>query len=209
MGDQGILAMPPEAALRAFERILSATSPQIGVMAVDWSKYCAALPLGCEPRHLAELAKETRSDRAKTPGRPAGEVPFLQRLADAPASKRVPLLIELARAQAVRVLGLDPSRPLDPQRPLHELGLDSLMAVELRNALGAALGRSLPATLLFDYPTLDVLARHLKRLLFPDSLDPSHAEARRTSAVEGLDRLTDEEAELLLLNELRSSKENV
>ena len=67
----------------------------------------------------------------------------------------------LLRAEAARVLGLPAGRPIDPRVPLRELGLDSLMAVELRNALGLALGRTLPATLLFDHPTLEALGRAL------------------------------------------------
>jgi acyl carrier protein len=45
--------------------------------------------------------------------------------------------------------------------PLGELGLDSLLVVELRNRLGSALGVSLPVTLLLDYPTLDTLTEYL------------------------------------------------
>ncbi len=87
------------------------------------------------------------------------------------------------QAQALKVLGLDAGSALDPQRPLNELGLDSLMAVELRNALSLALGRPLPATLLFDYPTLDALAGHLGRELSDDLPAPVIAQPAAVHAV--------------------------
>jgi hypothetical protein len=52
-------------------------------------------------------------------------------------------------------------------QPLNEVGLDSLMAVELGKAVGAGVGRSLPATLLFSYPTVEDISTYLSKLLFP------------------------------------------
>src|SRR5690606_32385071 len=67
--------------------------------------------------------------------------------------------------EASKVLGLPAGTPIGARQPFHELGLDSLMAVELRNAIGAAVGRPQPATLLFDHPTTDSLVEHLLELI--------------------------------------------
>ena len=96
-------------------------------------------------------------------------------------------------------------KPLDPRRPLHELGLDSLMSVELRNALAVPLGRTLPPTLLFDYPTIESLALHLANDVL--NLDLAGAENPDAAAAASkdwkeLEMLTETEAEALLLAEL-------
>jgi acyl carrier protein len=101
----------------------------------------------------------------------------------------------------LHVLGLDAGTPVDPKTPLKDLGLDSLMAVELRNALTRSIGRPLSATLLFDYPTLAALTAHLMRLLGLDEPAPAEPAAIDTRA-DALHDLSDEEAEALLLQEL-------
>jgi acyl carrier protein len=52
------------------------------------------------------------------------------------------------------VMGFTPA----PEQPLMEAGLDSLGAVELKNALASRFGAELPATLTFDYPSITALA---------------------------------------------------
>ena len=52
-------------------------------------------------------------------------------------------------------------RAVDPEEPLMEAGLDSLAAVELRNALAAHWSLTLPATFVFDYPTAAAMAHYL------------------------------------------------
>ena len=61
-------------------------------------------------------------------------------------------------------------REVDAGAPLMEAGLDSLGAVELRAALSAAFGVELPATLIFDYPSVSALSRHLATFALPPEL---------------------------------------
>jgi myxalamid-type polyketide synthase MxaE and MxaD len=112
------------------------------------------------------------------------------------------------REQTVRVLQLPPNRALDPDRGLKELGLDSLMAVELRNRLQASTGRALPTTLAFDHPTVTALARYLAQEVL--ELEPVEPDAARAVGTEGaaaaVSRLSEAEAEELLMRELARSQ---
>ncbi|MCP5070956.1 MAG: amino acid adenylation domain-containing protein, partial [bacterium] len=69
--------------------------------------------------------------------------------------------IELVRDEVATVLGLDERTPTPVELPLVRLGLDSLTGLELRNQLETRTNTSLPATLAFDYPTIEAIAERL------------------------------------------------
>ena len=75
-----------------------------------------------------------------------------------PAGRRAALRDRIAQECAAM---LSIAGAIDPRRPLQELGLDSLAALELRNRLGRLVGAVLPASLLFDHPTVAALTEHL------------------------------------------------
>ncbi|MEV2224424.1 SDR family NAD(P)-dependent oxidoreductase [Nocardia vinacea] len=83
------------------------------------------------------------------------------RLSSTPDSERFDVLLEIVRGQIATVLGHENTNAVTADRAFNELGFDSITAVEFRNALKAATGLPLPATLVFDYPTPQALARYL------------------------------------------------
>jgi acyl carrier protein len=88
-----------------------------------------------------------------------------QQLADASPGERHELLVDYVRGSVAAIMRLEAAASVDRRQRLMDLGLDSLMAVELRTLLGTGLGLShtLPATLIFDHPTVGAIARYLER----------------------------------------------
>ena len=166
---QGIHAVAPAQGLVALERLMKQERAQVGVLPIDWRRYEQHLGSGGLPPFLSEV-REQSAPTLQPPARAAMAVgkaaahraiDLGRRLKETPAARRRPLLAAFVRERALRALGVDPARAVDPRMPLGDMGLDSLLAVELRNTLGAAIGKPLPATLLFDYPTLDALTDYL------------------------------------------------
>ena len=95
---------------------------------------------------------------------------FAAELLAANPGDRYDLLLDRIQSEVKRVLRL-PAKP-DLNQGLFELGMDSLMAVELRSRLEAGLGQALPSTIAFDHPTIARLARHLLDLIAPSDAAP-------------------------------------
>ncbi|MET8162601.1 SDR family NAD(P)-dependent oxidoreductase, partial [Sphaerisporangium sp. NPDC005289] len=112
---------------------------------------------------------------------PVGAGSFADRLAELPAAERQAAVTELVRAQAAAVLGYGAAESVPVDRAFQELGVDSLMAVELRNRLGRAVGLTLPATLVFDHPSVNALTDFVLRRLLGGQADQRRT--RRPAAV--------------------------
>ena len=198
---RGLLAMSAGDALNAFDRAIDASS--------GGTAHVVAIALDAERLDdrtvFAGLRRSTTT--APAPGL------LDEWAATVPGMRRFTISAFVAE-QARKVLGLSAGDVISARQPFQESGLDSLMAVELRNAIGAAVGRPQPATLLFDHPTTDALVDHLVALL--ESARSVPAEPTAPAAAPGsppnptteagdtrsLYELTDDEAEALLLAEL-------
>jgi len=152
---QGLGSIDPQSGLRVLDHLMAAGVTQAAVMNARW-KTMLAPSAGWRPPLLRDLEAEPAVAPAAAPARPS----FLREIEDAPALRKWPLLLTHVAEQAGKVLGLDPSG-LDARQGLRDLGLDSLMALELRNRLQRSVGQPLRSTLAFDFPTIDTIAHHL------------------------------------------------
>lgn len=119
-----------------------------------------------------------------------------------PAAQRDATLVTALRQAIAAVLGLADAAQVGRQQRLFDLGLDSMAAMDLREILQRRLGLRLRATVLFDYPSVDALSRFLLHELFAEA-EPAPTATRAAFTAAQVEQLSDDEAEALLLAELR------
>ncbi|MFI1110078.1 type I polyketide synthase [Streptomyces physcomitrii] len=135
---------------------------------VDWTPFFT----GLAPRRVALPTYAFQRRRHWLDDAPAAPTAASAEPAAAPARQADPTPgpvtdtpvenpLDLVRAHAAVVLGHHDATEIDPQLSFKELGFDSVTAVELRDRLASATGRSLPATAVYAYPTPARLAHHL------------------------------------------------
>ncbi|PYQ39697.1 MAG: hypothetical protein DMF77_20715 [Acidobacteria bacterium] len=217
--DVGLSPIPPDEGMAILERVIGSGLAQVTVLPVQWPRFLAQFEAGSEPRLFAEVAREVRPGTSARSAAAAGEL--RKRLEGTPPSKRRRVVLAHVREQVLKVLALDSSQPLDDRQGFQALGMDSLMAVELRNRLQAATGRPLSSTLAFDYPTVEAIAGYLATEVF--GLEPEVDEeeqreaaeeaerdaAQRSAVLAELESLSEVEAEALLLQELDANRKAI
>jgi acyl transferase domain-containing protein/acyl carrier protein len=144
--DEGVRYFSPARAMRAFASTLDGPPAQLVAGECNWDRFIASKPV---PDSLyRELAGEGDANR---------DTVDLAGLLEQSGEERGAAIERMVRARAVAVLHLDDIDDVDPGMEFAQLGLDSLMVVELKNTLEATFGLPLPASLASDYPSARVL----------------------------------------------------
>ncbi|PSF37367.1 beta-ketoacyl synthase [Aphanothece hegewaldii CCALA 016] len=145
---QGIGAISPEQGLNILEQLMSEAVAQVGVIPINWTKYPLKTPFYADFSEINQLQPKQQSD-------------ILQQIIGKRGNERQAFLITYLQTEVAKVLGLPSAKLPHPQQGFFDLGLDSLMSVELRNRLEANLGLTIPATAIFEYPTIKALSQYI------------------------------------------------
>ncbi|AWY74064.1 polyketide synthase [Mycobacterium tuberculosis] len=186
--ESGLQPMADEVAIGALPLVMNPDAAVATVVvAADWPLLAAAYRTRGALRIVDDLLPAPE-DVGK------GESEFRTSLRSCPAEKRRDMLFDHVGALAATVMGMPPTEPLDPSAGFFQLGMDSLMSVTLQRALSESLGEFLPASLVFDYPTVYSLTDYLATVL-PELLEIGATAVATQQATDSYHELT--EAELL------------
>lgn len=160
---RGVRTLSPADALAGMADVMVGAAasgvPSAVVARMDWARFLPVY-LQAGPRALlAEVAGEV-PESSSAPGVPAGTTRLVERLTSAPIQQRKKLVLEELRDAVAEVTQIDAAE-IREETGLFDLGLDSLMAVELRRRLEQSVGAELPATLAMDHPRLTDMADYL------------------------------------------------
>lgn len=204
---QGIMPLTPKQGIQLLERIIEKNPIQVMPASIDWSRllkfYTTIPPM------LSYLAEEVNlSSSAQIKGERDGIM--REKLLAAPPEERSEMLESYIQEQVAKVLRIPPSR-LDREKSLMNTGLDSLMALELKNRIESNLAIDLPVTNLIKGPSIKELAAQLLDQLtvssWPTQLTDGYSE-QVNQILEEIERLSEDEVRALLAQEEKSIQES-
>ncbi|NEO36797.1 MAG: type I polyketide synthase [Moorea sp. SIOASIH] len=207
----GVDPWQPEEAMSILPSLIGSNSPQVIGAKVNWDVFKPLYEVKGQRALLANMGVNSQIQDSQIDHKestPAQRPDFLKQLANAPAQKRQDLLVAYLQKEVTQVLGLDQSHPIKGQQGFAELGMDSLMAVELKSRLEASLGQTLSSTLAFNYPNINALANYLAQDVLcldrpEDSLGLGHSNSESSSTTPAeVEELSEEDWASLLDEEL-------
>ncbi|HEY5806468.1 MAG TPA: SDR family NAD(P)-dependent oxidoreductase [Povalibacter sp.] len=215
LGSRGIGCFSPREGLTALNMLLKADRVQTAVVPFDVEKWQATAPASSRTRLFEKLrtGKPVAAIEASANAAGPARVDIRLQLTAAPGERQRARVMETwLREQAAAVLRLPPAR-VESDKPLKTLGFDSLLAVEFRNRLETSLGLQLPATLIWNYPSLAQLGPNLIERLAAASppapavnAEPANEHGVQPGALEtsAVAQLSEAEAERQLEQHLRN-----
>ena len=159
LAERGIKTMSPSDALTGLADLMAADGTAQGVLArIDWERFLPLYQQTGRRSLMTELEREI-PEIVSAPTA-SGKTELVERLTNAPVQQRRKLLLDHLRNAVADVTRVDPAE-IREDAGFFDLGMDSLMAVEMRRRIEAGVGAEIPVTLAMDHPRLSDVADYL------------------------------------------------
>ncbi|MES2221688.1 MAG: type I polyketide synthase [Acidobacteriota bacterium] len=165
LSEAGLLAMPSEVVLDLFPDLISSSRAQVAIARIDWNVLKPILEAQRFRPMLIGLGQgssQLREDKLLS----TTLATLLEDLIHKRPEDRRQAIEAFVQEQSAQVLGFRRGEVPPVDIPLTDLGLDSLMAVDLKNRLQAGLGQNLSPTVVFDYPRVSDMVDMLDTMLW-------------------------------------------
>ena len=172
LSDWGLREIAPDCGLAILEQFLQQETAQVGVLPIEWSKWLQQF--SSLPPFYEQVAPSFSGQKES--------LDFGRELKQLPTAERRSRLVSQLQILVAKTVGLKDAAQVPLEARFVDLGLDSLMAMELRHHLQSSLGCSVRSTVLFRYPTLAELADYL----YQDVLDLASAETMSSPLIDSL-----------------------
>ena len=170
LGKMGISALSCDQAVKDMERLLGSGQIRVAVANVDWPLF-RALYENKGRRPLLENMPHQMTDPQQEEGRRGGSS-FSVKIRDADHDERVTLLTSYLQQVVSKILRLGESSAPDIRQGFTDMGMDSLMTLELKNAVEKEFGHQFSSTLAFDHPTITQLAAFIDKEIGEEAASP-------------------------------------
>ncbi|WP_420631800.1 SDR family NAD(P)-dependent oxidoreductase [Candidatus Leptofilum sp.] len=177
----GMGKISPELGMNILNRILHADAPQVGVIPADWSRYVQQFSADVQQTFLAELAQKEDGVAKKSAKKADSHSKVLARLETAVGDERETILVDYVQTEIARIGGMEKSK-LELDHALDEMGIDSLMAIELRNRIATDLQVDVPMSEFLSNPSIAYMADLLGAQSQPASAEEKSVEVEETAA---------------------------
>ncbi|NEP72687.1 MAG: hypothetical protein F6K25_11765 [Okeania sp. SIO2G4] len=166
LNQMGVKPLDPEKAIAALEKVLTSNNPQTVVADINWDLFKDLYEIGGKRSFLQEISLDSEATGGEQISGRKSEL--LEQLHQAPESERNEILIEQLQNDVAKIIGLSKSKLPDPELGFFKMGMDSLMAVELRNLLSSTFNSSISTATLFEKSNIKDLAEYLIEEIFPE-----------------------------------------
>ncbi|PWQ99246.1 type I polyketide synthase [Leucothrix arctica] len=178
---EGLEKIKPDLGLQTLNNLmqlpLHQSPAQVGVFPMNWAMFMQQFPEDQQPPFVSLMARQSMQGSAVKSKAKSGTSDILVQLKSSSGDEQKTMLINYISEQLLQVLGLDSDQSLPANQPWNELGLDSLMTVELKNRLDRSLRVSVPIETIMQEATTLLIADMIIDSLANVSLDTAENEA--------------------------------